>query len=114
MVAWVALGVGYAATVLGALTIGVFLIPFVALGTWLLLRDPARQRAWPAVLIGAALLFFAIAFLNRRGPGNVCGPEHGGYGCVEESSPWVWIAIGVAIASVGVALLRRRFASPQA
>jgi hypothetical protein len=103
--AWTLLGAGYALMLAGLLTIGVVLVPFVAVGTWLLVRSPQRARAWPAALVGVALLALWIALENAHGPGTVCSHSAGGDACTQESSPWPWLAVALTLAVAGVTTL---------
>ncbi|GEL96545.1 hypothetical protein CTE05_00920 [Cellulomonas terrae] len=70
-----------------------------------------RQGLRPAqlgVVTGLAALPFALAWLNRRGPGPFCsGGVTGASACVVQSNPWPYVLVGVALVVVGVVLFVR-------
>jgi hypothetical protein len=47
---------------------------------------------------------FYVAWVNRDGPGTVCHFDASGGSCSELWSPWPWLAGGVVLLSVGVAV----------
>jgi hypothetical protein len=60
---------------------------------------------------GLALPVFYVAYLNRDGPRTVCtsGP-HGG-SCIDEWSPWPFVAVGflfLAAGPIAFVLVKRR------
>lgn len=70
------------------------------------------KPSWPSflalLLIGAGLPFLCIAYLNRNGPGMVCGPyKNGGQQCTQEFSPWPFVIIGAILVLLGVMLFLR-------
>lgn len=76
--------------------------------------------AWPlvgaALVSGAGLPFFFIAYLNRRGPRSLCQPYGNGGECTVEKGPWLFLILGVALVVTGIVLLirLRRKISPTA
>jgi ABC-type thiamin/hydroxymethylpyrimidine transport system permease subunit len=100
-VAWAAVGAGYAFGVLGALSIGVFVLAIAAVATVLLARHPQARTGLIGLVSGLGLPLLFVAFLNRAGPGTVCTTTATSQSCSEEWSPWPWLLIGVALVVVG-------------
>jgi hypothetical protein len=109
--AWAAVGFGALAGVLTVLTIGFFVLLATAGLAALLARRADGRLAAPGLLAGAAVLPFYVGFLNRDGPGMVCTMTRTGGSCVQEMSPWPWVAVGLCLAGASawlyVVLLRR-------
>ncbi len=102
--AWAAVGAGAALSLLGALTIGVFVAPFVALGGLALVSHARARPAAPALVCGLAVPPLWVAYLNRDGPGTICTTTAASQACVEEWSPWPWLAVALALLAGGVAV----------
>ena len=97
-IAWMALGIGYAIGLLGALTIGPFVLLILVVPTILLVRRPGAMAGIPGLVSGLSVPVFYVAYLNRSGPGTVCEAIGAtGQACVERTSPWPWIAVGVVL-----------------
>jgi hypothetical protein len=110
-VAWVLVGAGLLLAILGAMSIGFLILPFVALAAAFLLTRRATWPALPAALCGVALPALWVAWLNRDGPGNVCTITPSSTACVEEWSPWPWVVVATALILSGIAgsvMARRR------
>ncbi len=107
--AWLAVGGGWALTILGAFTIGLVLFVPVLLATVMLARTRRARASSPVLLAGAALPCLYVAFLNRAGPGQICTVTDRSTSCTDEMSPWPWIAFAVALvaAAIGLAILLR-------
>ncbi len=109
---WAAVGAGAVAGVLTVLTIGFFVLLATGGLALLLTRRADGRLAAPGLLAGAALLPFYIGILNRGGPGMVCTTTRTGGSCVQEMSPWPWVAVGLCLAGASawlyVLLLRRQ------
>ncbi len=107
--AWLGLGAGYCLALLGALSIGVAVLPFAVGGTVLVAtRDRAREGV-PGLLSGLGFPLLYVAYLNRDGPGTVCTVlRDGGQRCIDEGSPWPWVAVGLALLLAGVAVFSTR------
>jgi bacteriorhodopsin len=58
------------------------------------------------LLSGVGMLALYIAYLNRHGPGEVCGHSVTDHHCTTEWSPWPWLFVGVLLLAAGVVLLR--------
>ena len=75
-----------------------------------------RQGLRPAqagVVTGLGALPFALAWLNRQGPGTVCSDGvTGASACVVQSNPWPYVLVGVALVAVGVVMFRRLRRAP--
>jgi hypothetical protein len=63
---------------------------------------------------GLGLISFAVAYLNRKGPGQVCTTTATTQSCITEWSPWPWLAAGIVLISAGLVLFLalRRSARP--
>jgi hypothetical protein len=97
-IAWMALGLGYALGLLGALTIGPFLLLILAVPTIALGRRPGAIVGLPGLASGLSFPVFYVAYLNRSGPGTICRTiRAAGQECVDESSPWPWLIIGAVL-----------------
>lgn len=118
--AWLVVGVGYGVSLLGAASIGLFVLPLPLLATVLLARRPPARAGLPGVVSGVGIPLLYVAYLNRSGPGTVCttttglGGQPVGQSCVDESSPWPWLAVAAILLALGVAAflaLQRRSAA---
>ncbi len=107
--AWVGLGAGYSLALLGALSIGLIVLPFAVGGTVLVATRDRAGEGVPGLLSGLGFPLLYVAYLNRDGPATVCtGLRDGGQHCIDEVSPWPWVAIGVALLLAGVAVFSTR------
>lgn len=101
--AWPIVGAALAVSVLGAMTIGIFVLPFALMGLLAMLRWGGNHKSRVGLLSGVGLPFIYIAYLNRGGPGMVCGPyRNGGQECMQEYSPWPFLFIGGVLVALGV------------
>jgi membrane protease YdiL (CAAX protease family) len=90
--------------VLGALSIGVFILPVALLATALLLRRRRDLRSATGALSGLGVPLLLVAGLNRSGPGTVCTElADGARKCEEQMSPWPWLVAAVLFVLLGVA-----------
>lgn len=87
-------------------SVGMFLLLGAALLTILAIALKVNRHALPALLIGAAVIPFYIAWLNRDGPGNICTPIENGTSCGEQLNPWPFVAAGAVFVALGAVLLR--------
>jgi len=61
------------------------------------------------LLSGAAVPVLYVAWLNRDGPGRVCTVTASTTSCVDEWSPWPFVALALVLAGGGIlAFVRRR------
>lgn len=106
--AWPLIGAALALSVLGAMTIGIFVLPFALAGFFALLKWGGNRKSSVGLISGAGLPVLFIAYLNRNGPGMVCGPyKNGGQQCTQEYSPWPFLVIGAILVLLGVLLFIR-------
>lgn len=111
---WAAVGAAYAAGLAGALSVGIVLVPVAIVATVVLVGRRAALVGAPGAGVGVAAVLFYLAYVNRAGPGLVCTRIAAGAGmrCVDETSPWPWLAAGVVVVAAAVAvfgvLVRRR------
>jgi hypothetical protein len=112
--AWPIIGVALSLSVLGAMTIGIFILPFAIVGLLALRKWGGNQKASVGIISGAGLPVLCVAYLNRQGPGMICGTyESGGGYCMEEYSPLPFLLFGTALVVIGVLLyIRVRSKSP--
>ena len=107
--AWGAIGAAYALAVLGAMTIGIFVLPFAVGATVFIRRRRQARVGLPGLFQDSALPLLYVAYLNRGGPGTVCSAIPGGQSCIDEWSPWPWLVVGLALVLAGVVgFVRRR------
>ena len=112
--AWAATGACLGTSLLTALTIGPFLLVLAVIAAAVLIWRRRLGIAAIGAVSGLGLIFFAIAYLNREGPGVVCTTTATDQSCTTEWSPWPWLAAGIVLISAGLALFLalRRSASP--
>ena len=97
---WAVAGAAVAFAIIAAASIGLFVLPLAIVVTVLAARSTRRRIEALGGLVGAAIICFLIAWL-QRGPGGF------------DSRPW--LAAGVVLAAAGVAgyaVLTRRLAPP--
>ena len=114
-VAWMLVGGLYALSLLGMLTIGIFVLPIPVVATVLLVQRQKAGRGTLGLVAGIALPLFYVSLLNRDGPGMICSAIEGGTACTEEMSPWPWLAAGLAFMALGISafwFMRPRPAPP--
>jgi hypothetical protein len=97
--AWLLVGVGYALSLVGIASIGLFVLPLPVLATVLLVRRQRAASGLPGLISGLAFPLLYVAYLNRAGPGTICATME----CNDEWSPWPWLAVGVILLVLGVA-----------
>ena len=111
-VAWALVGASFSVAVLGALTIGLFVLPVAAGATLVLVTRRGAPSGLPGLVSGLGLPLLWVAYLNRSGPGTVCtSAPDGASQCVDEWSPWPWVAVGLVLVVCGLVVfvrLRRR------
>jgi hypothetical protein len=100
---WLVLGAGFVIGVVSV--IGVIVLPIVIVLIVLLSRVRSARPAWPGLIAGFGLPLLYIAWLNRRGPGNICTTfADGGESCVEQMTPWPWFVLGAGLLATGILL----------
>ena len=102
--AWLIIGAGYALSLLGAASIGLFVLPLPVLATILLARRQPAKAGLPGLISGLGIPLLYVAYSNRAGPGTICTTiTGGGQDCTDEWSPWPWLAAAVILQALGVA-----------
>jgi hypothetical protein len=96
-IAWMLTGAGYALGILGALSIGPYILLITVAATIVLATHAESKVGLPGLISGLSLPLFYVAFLNRSGPGTVCTSTATSQSCVDEWSPWPWLAIGIVL-----------------
>jgi hypothetical protein len=96
-ITWMLTGAGYALGILGALSIGPYVLVIAVAATIVLATRTGSRVGLPGLISGPSLPLFYVAFLNRSGPGTVCTSTATSQSCVDEWSPWPWLAIGVVV-----------------
>jgi len=96
-IAWLLMGAGYAIGILGALSIGPYVLVITVAATIVLATRTGSRVGLPGLISGLSLPLFYVAFLNRSGPGTVCTSTATSQSCVDEWSPWPWLAIGIVL-----------------
>ena len=109
-IAWMLTGAAYALGILGALSIGPYILVITVAATIVLATHTGSRVGLPALISGLSLPLFYVAFLNRSGPGTVCTSTATSRSCADEWSPWPWLAIGIVLLVSGVwfAMANRR------
>jgi hypothetical protein len=103
---WGSIGALLGFGIAGLASIGVFLLPVALVLLVVAVLVPAlRSPATPGLLIGLSAAPLFIAWLNRDGPGLVCTRSGTTTTCVDEWSPWPFVATGVLLAVGGLGLL---------
>ena len=93
-------GAALALGLLGALSIGIFVLPLaVALTVFLAIRHP---EGLIGAISGLGLPLLYVAYLNRDGPGTVCTTSAGGTSCADEWAPLPWALAGLVLVAAGV------------
>ena len=102
--AWLIIGVGYALSLVGAASIGLFVLPLPVIATILLARRQHAVGGLPGLISGLGIPLLYVAYLNRAGPGTICVTiAGGGQDCTDEWSPWPWLAAAVILLALGIA-----------
>jgi hypothetical protein len=100
---WLIIGAGFALSLLGAASIGLFVLPLPVLATILLARRRHAASGLPGLVSGLGIPLLYVAYLNRAGPGAICTTITGGQDCTDEWSPWPWLAAGAILIVLGSA-----------
>lgn len=116
--AWIVVGVGYALAFVGALSIGVFVLPIPVVLTVLLARYQPSPRSALGLLCGLGVPPLYVAYLNRSYGGPACATSgtvtlqepNVVHECIQALDPWPWLAGGALLVAAGCALFisRRR------
>jgi hypothetical protein len=107
-IAWALVGGAYAVSLIGILTIGIFVLPIAVIGTVMVTRRPSAKQGVVGLLAGLGLPPLYVAFLNRGGPdAGGCVQSNGGEICsgssqIQQLNPWPWLAVGVLLITVSI------------
>jgi hypothetical protein len=106
---WGVVGVGGAAGVLSLLTVGPFVLLLTLMLAGVLLWRVNFGWSMAGIISGAAVPVFYVAWLNRRGPGDVCTSlPGGGQDCTDEWSPWPFVVVGLVLLVAGLVVFVRQ------
>ena len=101
--AWFIVGIGCSTSLVWPVWIALLLL-LLATVLFLAQQKPAR-RGLPGLMSGLGVSLIYIAYLSRSGPALVCTPiAGGGRICDPQGSPWPWLAAGVILTVLGVAI----------
>jgi hypothetical protein len=112
--AWAATGACLGTGLLTAPSIGPFLLVLAVIAATVLIWRGRLGIATTGAVAGLGLISLAIAYLNRKGPGQVCTTTVAAQSCTTEWSPWPWLAAGTVLLIAGLMLflVLRRSARP--
>lgn len=101
---WLATGTAFGFGIVSLLTVGALLVLLALVLGLVGARLPAT-RGHAAILsaAGIAVPILYIAWLNRGGPGRVCHGTTQALSCVDEWSPWPFVAAAVVVVVGAVA-----------
>jgi len=108
-IGWAAAGAALCLAAFSILSIGIFVLPMAVAGLAALISwRGTRNSSAAGLLCGLGAVPVYIAYLNRGGPGTVCGAvASGGQVCTAEWNPWPFLAAGVVLIAAGAALFWR-------
>ena len=90
------------AAALGAVSLGpLLLVPVLAAAGVLASSARIRSSAF-GLLTGAGVLCLFVAWVQRRGPGEVCWQKATSAGCDTYLDPRPWLAVGVLLVLAGI------------
>jgi len=102
--AWFVAGSAFALGILGALTIGIFILPVAAVATFVLVTRRTSTAGITGLISGLGAPLLLVAYFNRNGPGDICTTTVTSSSCMQESSPWPWLAVAVVLIALGTAV----------
>ena len=105
--AWLLVGAGYAVSLVGIASIGLFVLPLPVLATVLLVRRQPATSGLPGLVSGLGVPLLYVAYVNRAGPGTICARVPGGLVCNDDWCRGPGGAVGVFLFALGVVLLVR-------
>jgi hypothetical protein len=108
--AWLLVGGAWSFALLALASVGLFVLP-VAVAATVLIAKWSHKLGVIGLLSGLGLPVLYVAYLNRRGPGNVCTSHAANQSCVQESSPWPWLAAALLLVCLGLTLFAVRHRS---
>ena len=99
--AWLVVGAGYSFGLLGAASIGLFVLPFPVVATIVLAKRQPGSWGVPGVISGFGLPALYVAYLNRAGPGTVCVTTQTLHQCDQNLNPLPWLFAGLVLVVAG-------------
>ena len=106
---WIVVGAAIGFGIVGLLTVGV---PFLALGLVMAVAGAVmprtRNRLAFMAVAGASAAPLTLAWLNRSGPGTLCETNGDETTCIEQWSPWPFVAVAIVLVATGVVLATRK------
>lgn len=96
-VAWSLVGIGYALGLLSIMTIGLPILLAAVAGTLALLLSRWARLGVLGLLAGLAVPLLYVAYLNRSGPGQICTTTGDATACLDQWSPWPWVAVALVL-----------------
>jgi hypothetical protein len=106
--AWFLLGTVWMFALVAILSIGPYVIPLAAVATVLLARRSSGRPGRPGLVSGLGAPVLYVAYLNRRGPGEVCTVFTRGSSCAQLWDPWPWLIVGLAFVAAGIVMFQVR------
>jgi hypothetical protein len=80
-----------------------FVLPLPVIATILLARRQSALGGLPGLVSGIGVPLAYVAYSNRSGPGTICTTTAGGgQACIDEGSPWPWLAVAAVLVVIGV------------
>lgn len=102
---WMVVGAAISFGIVALLTIGwVFLAVGVVLAVVGTAIPWVRNRAAHMGLVGFSAAPLTLAWLNRDGPGTVCQVSGSETTCVDQWSPWPFVAVAAILVAAGLLL----------
>src|SRR5213080_4931408 len=88
---------GGCAAALGFVSLGVLVLPAVAVAAGLMASRPAIRRSAFGFLSGIGVLLLYVAWAQRAGPGTTCWRTGSASGCDQHLNPLPWLLAGIAL-----------------
>ena len=106
-VIWTLVGALVGLGLLSILTIGLQVLAVALVVTIIGVAVPGfRNQSVVAAVSGLGLPVLYVAWLNRGGPGTVCKVQATSTSCMDEWSPWPFVAVALILIATGVLLVR--------
>ena len=99
--AWVGVGVGFGLVVS---VLGIIAVPLALVATVLLVVFRHADHTALGIPVGVGLLTLYVAYMQRRGPGTVYWHTSTASGADQYLDPRPWLAAGIVLVLIGVAL----------
>ncbi len=86
---------------LAAAFAGLVLLPVAGLAAVLLMLSESARRSIPGAAAGFGLDLLIVAYVNRRGPGEVCSFTASASACIDDFNPLPWLVAGLILVVAG-------------